>query len=126
MIQGDHIHDGQITVCTARGRLTFPEIQSKVMDLSSGRLTSRVLCDLTQATVADLTSREIEDIINLIGQHLAGRGGGKAAIIAHAGVDYGLARMFGTFVEIAGLPVKVKVFRTSEIAKEWLRESEFV
>ncbi len=127
MIQGDQIYDGhidgQITVCTAKGRLTFPGIRAKVIDLSTGTVTPRFLCDLSQATVADLTSDEIEDIITLISQHVSGRGD-RAAIITHKGVDYGLARMFGTFVEISGLPVQVKVFRTSEIAKEWLSDTE--
>lgn len=123
MIQGDRIYDGQITVCTAKGRLTFPEIQATVIDLSMDRMTSRVLCDLTQATVADLSAGEIEEIIRLISQQVNKRGGGKAAIVAFAGVDYGLARMFSTFCEIASLPIEVKVFRTAEIAREWLQET---
>ncbi len=125
MIIGDQMFDGHITVYTAKGRLTFPEIRAKVMDLSTGGTAHIVLCDLTQATVADLTSIEIEDIIKLISHHMTGARGGKAAIIAHSGIDYSLARMFGTFAELAGLPVKVRVFRTFEIAKEWLKDSEY-
>lgn len=122
MIKGDNIQEGQITVCTAQGRLTFPEIQTTVSGLSAGQMTPRVLCDLTQATIADLTTSEIEEIIALISQHVVASGGGKAAIIARGGVDCGLARMFGTFAEISGLPIKVKVFRTWEIATQWLKE----
>ena len=122
MINGDNIQEGQITVCTAQGRLTFPEIQTTVNGLSAGRMTPRVLCDLTQATIGDLTTSEIEEVIKLISQHVVSGGGGKAAILARGGVDCGLARMFGTFAEIAGLPLEVKVFRTSEIATQWLRE----
>jgi hypothetical protein len=123
MIQGAQTYDGQITVCTAKGRLTFPEIQAKVTDLSSEKLTHRVLCDLTQATVADLTTDDIEALLDLIRPHVSGHGA-KAAIIAYSGVDYGVARMFGTFAEISGFPVKVKVFKTSEVAKDWLRDIE--
>jgi hypothetical protein len=119
---GDQVCDDQITVCTAQGRLTFPEIQNHVIDFSTRRMTRRVLCDLSRATVADLTAGEIEEIIKLISRQVAGRSGGKAAIIARAGVDYGLARMFGTFAEIADLPIKVRVFRTPEIATQWLQE----
>lgn len=114
--------DNQITICTAQGRLTFPEIQSQVIDFSTRQVTRRVLCDLSRATVADLTASELEEIIKLISRQIAGRNGGKAAIIARAGVDYGLARMFGTFAEIADLPIKVRVFRTAEIATQWLQE----
>lgn len=125
MIQGDQIFDGRITVCTAKGRLTFPEIRAKVIDFSTSGVTPRVLCDLAQATVADLTSTEIDDIIKLISHYVIGAGGGKAAIIVRSGVDYGLARMFGTFAELAELPVKVRVFRTSEIAEAWLKDPEY-
>lgn len=123
MIQGDLMCDGQITVCKAKGRLTFPEIRAKVIDLRIAGVARRVLCDLSHATVADLTSIEIEDLIKLISQYVTDSRGGKAAIIAHRGVDYDLARIFGTFAELAGLPVKVRVFQTSEIAKAWLQES---
>ena len=123
MIQGGRIQNGRITVCKAKGRLTFPEIRASVIDMSMDRMTSRVLCDLTQATVADLSTVEIEEIIRLISQQVHGRRGGRAAIVAFGGVDYGLARMFSTFCEIAGLPIQVKVFRTTEVAREWLQDS---
>lgn len=120
MIQGDNTLDSRIMVWTAKGRLTFPEIRDKMMVLSTGVLKSRVLCDLTRATVADLTTGEIEEIIKLIGQKVNSARGAKSAIVVHGSVDYGLARMFSTFSELAGLPVQVKVFRTTEIAREWL------
>ena len=120
MINSDRIQDGRITVWTASGRLTFPEIRSKMVDLSTAGISSKVLCDLTKATMADLTNAEIEDIITRIGRKINGSINGKAAIVAHGSVDYGLARMFGTFSEIASLPVTVKVFRNVEVARQWL------
>jgi hypothetical protein len=106
------------------GRLTFPEICAEVRSFSSRDLTSKVLCDLTRGTVSDLTSKEIEGILEILGQKLESGSGGKAAIVALAGVDYGLARMFGTFAEIANLPIEVKVFRTYDIARQWLQGVE--
>ena len=124
MIQGDSTLDGRIMVWTAKGRLTFPEIRDKMVDFSAGILKSRVLCDLTRATVADLTTSEIEEIIKLIGQKVNGAKGAKSAIVVHGSVDFGLARMFSTFSELAGLPVQVKVFRTTEVAREWLSSQD--
>lgn len=120
MIQGDHTLDGRIIIWTAKGRLTFPEIRARMYDVDIGSSASRVLCDLTRATVADLSTVEIEELIKLIGQKMNGSQGGKSAIVVHGSVDYGLARMFSTFSELAGLPVQVKVFRTEEVAREWL------
>jgi hypothetical protein len=122
MILSDQASDGLITILTARGRLTFPEICSKMVDFSIDDRSSRVLCDLSHATVADLTTNEIEDIIKLIGRQINGYRGGKAAIVAHGSVDFGLARMVSTFSELADLPVKVKAFRTAEVAKTWLSD----
>jgi len=126
MIQGDNTLDSRIMVWTAKGRLTFPEIRDKMVDFSASRIKSRVLCDLTRATVADLTTSEIEEIIKLIGQKVNGAKGAKSAIVVHGSVDYGLARMFSTFSELAGLPVQVKVFRTTEVAREWLSSQDEV
>ena len=39
--------DNQITICTAQGRLTFPEIQSQVIDFSTRQVTRRVLKSIT-------------------------------------------------------------------------------
>lgn len=122
MILSDRASDGPITILTAWGRLTFPEICSTMVDFSVENHPSRVLCDLSKATFADLTTNEIEDIIKLIGRQINGYSGGKAAIVAHGSVDFGLARMFSTFTEIAGLPVKVMAFRTAEVAKTWLSD----
>jgi hypothetical protein len=122
MILRDQASEGPITIFTARGRLTFPEICSKMVDFSVENHPSRVLCDLSNATVADLTTNEIEDIIKFIGHQINGYSGGKAAIVANGSVDLGLARMFSTFTEIADLPVKVRAFRTAEVAKTWLSD----
>ncbi len=124
MIIGDKAFDDRIMVWTAKGRLTFQEIRSKMADFGAGMLKSRVLCDLTRATVADLKTSEIEEIIKLIGLRVNGVRAAKSAIVVHGSVDYGLARLFSTFSELAGLPVQVKVFRTKEVAREWLSASD--
>lgn len=122
MINGDKALDGRIMVLTAKGRLTFHEIRNKMADFNACIRMSRILCDLSRATVADLTSIEIEEIITLICQKVNGNGvrDAKSAIVVHGTVDFGLARMFSTFSELADLPVQVKVFRTPEVATEWL------
>jgi hypothetical protein len=107
-------------VITAKGRLTFPEIRSKMGDFSLAGFPSHVLCDIRRATVADLTNREIEDIIKIIGRQVHRYRVKRAAIVAHGSVDLGLARVLSTFSEIADLPIKVATFRTTEIARSWL------
>ncbi len=124
MIKSVHDHKCCTVTYQAMGRLTFPEICAEILSFSSKNTIARVLCDLTRGTVSDLTSQEIESILEIIGQKLKSGPGGKAAIVALAGVDYGLARMFGTFAEIANLPIEVKVFRTSDIARQWLQGVE--
>lgn len=114
--------DGRITVLRANGRLTFPEICTKMVDFLFKNQPSHVLCDFTKATVGDLTTSEIENIFKLAGHYANGLSGLKAAIVAHGSVDFGLAHMFSIFSEIAELPVKVRAFRTTEVARTWLAE----
>ena len=120
MISNNRNIDSRITVLKAKGRLTFPEIRSKVGDFALAGFPSRVLCDFRRATVADLTNGEIEDIVKIIGRQISRLSVKRAAIVAQGSVDLGLARMFSTFSEIADLPIKVKAFRTAETARAWL------
>lgn len=106
----------------AMGQLTFPEIHAEVVNFSMNAQVSKVLCDLTRGTASHLTSMEVEGLLEIIACQLEGGPGGKAAIVALSKVDNGLARLFGTFVELANLPVKVRVFRTHEVARQWLKE----
>lgn len=122
MIKSIHDRKDHTMMFQAMGRLTFPEIHAEVVNFSFHTPASKVLCDLTRGTASHLTSQEIESILESIGRQLEGSAGGKAAIVALTGVDNGLARLFGTFVEIANLPVEVKVFRTPEVARQWLQE----
>jgi hypothetical protein len=120
MISDDQDIDSRIMVLTAKGRLTFPEIRSKMGGFALAGIPSNVLCDFRRATVADLTNREIEDIIKIVGRQVRRYRVKRAAIVAHGSVDLGLARMLSTLSEIADLPIKVKAFRTAEIARSWL------
>lgn len=106
----------------AMGKLTFPEIHAEVVHYSNNTSASKVLCDLTRGTASHLKSREIQKLLETIGQQLEGSNGGKAAIVAQSAVDNGLARLFGTFAEVANLPVEVKVFRSPDVARQWLQE----
>lgn len=120
MAQSDHQHDDGITVWTVKGKLSYPDLQSKMTAFGTTGHACRVLCDLTKASMSALTAKELEDLIKMLGRQINGSSGGKAALVAHTGVDYDLARMFSTFAELAGLPVTVKVFRTAEVAQDWL------
>lgn len=122
MIKSVHDLKDRTMMYQAMGRLTYPEIRTEVLNFSAKVPASKVLCDLTQGTVSDLTSQELEGLLKIIGQKLQGQSGGRVAIAALNGVDNGVARLFGTFVELANLPVEVKVFRTPEIARQWLQE----
>lgn len=111
-----------MTICTASGRLTYNTLKALAMDFRNADISPKMLYDITGATAADLSTVEIEEIIKTIGQYMKRHRGGKAAIVAFSGVDYGLARLFGSFAEIAGLPFQVKVFRISEVAQAWLKD----
>lgn len=122
MIKSVHDPQDRTLMFQAMGKLTFPEIHAEVVHFSNNTPTSRVLCDLTRGTASHLNAQEIENLLETIGRQLEGANGGKAAIVAQSTVDNGLARLFSTFAEIANLPVDVKVFRSPEVARQWLQE----
>ena len=122
MIKSVHDPKDRTVMFQAMGQLTYPEIQAEVVSFSLNAPASKVLCDFTRGTASHLSAIEIEGLLNSIGRQLESGQGGKAAIVARNTVDNGLARLFGTFVEVANLPVEVKVFRSSEVAWQWLQE----
>lgn len=124
MVQILYNKDESITIWTPKGRLSFNDIQETVDDNTAATHLSRVLCDLSNATTADLTGEEIETIVTIIARKITKSKRTKAAIVADKHVDYGMARMFGAYTKMAGLPVEVKVFKAADIAKEWLSSKD--
>jgi len=77
-----------------------------------------VLAEVNEGSLPDTeTIRERAKLL----QELAPRIGSRIAVVARRDVDYGLARMLGTFVEAHG--IELRVFREVSAAETWLRSA---
>ena len=82
--------------------------------------TSLALWDLSEAELSGLTSDEISNLAQYGSQLASTRTEGKTAIVFNSPFEYGLGRIFQTFVEMNTIPVEVKLFRSLNEATEWL------
>jgi hypothetical protein len=85
-----------------------------------GGVTPLTLWDLTEADVSEISSDEISNFAQY-GRNLAeARKGGKTAIVFNDSLDYGLGRMFATYLEMADVPLEIHTSRSLNDAKKWL------
>jgi hypothetical protein len=83
-------------------------------------VTAHALWDLSEAELSGLTSDEISNLAQYGSQLASNRAAGKTAIVFTSPFEYGLGRIFQTFVEMKATPVELKLFRSLDEAKQWL------
>ncbi|MBC2734147.1 MAG: hypothetical protein HF981_07305 [Desulfobacteraceae bacterium] len=85
-----------------------------------GGVTPLTLWDLTEADVSGISSDEISNFAQYSRNFAEARKGGKTAIVFNDSLDYGLGRMFATYLELADVPLEVHTSRNLDDAKKWL------
>ncbi len=109
-----------MTIFVVRGGLSTEEIIDKVKDYYSGNPTRLVLWDMTEAaTVGDIATAELKQIINTVKNLWEKRFRGKTAIVISTDVDFGLGRIYMVHAEF-NLPYKYAIFRDVVAARKWL------
>lgn len=78
------------------------------------------LWDLSEAELSGLTSDEISSLAQYSSQLATTRAEGKTAIVLDSPFEYGLGRIFQTYVEMNKTPVEVQLFRSLDEARKWL------
>jgi len=82
--------------------------------------TSLALWDLSEAELSGLTSDEISNLARFGSQLASTRAEGKTAIVLNSPFEYGLGRIFQTYIEMNTTSVEVRLFRSLDEAMEWL------
>ena len=116
------IHDlpKDLTMFKAVGKMTADDFFDCLASYYSRGVTQLTLWDLTEADLSEIATGEIQDFAEYA-RHLAeARKGGKTAIVFRGHFDFGLGRMFETYLELAGLPLKIHVCRCHNEARKWL------
>lgn len=115
-----------ITVHTATGNLTYEELVGTLESFyRNSDAPENVLWDGRGASLVNLTPEQLKKL-GAYTKKFRDEGlevkGGRRALLAPASVDYGLARMIGSFKDLLAQDIKfdVRTFRTYEEALEWL------
>jgi hypothetical protein len=112
--------DKDLTVFVVVGELTAEEVFRAVESFYADDPTGLVLWDLSNGSTAAISAADIRWIVRASAGMVGKRQQGKTALVGAKDAQYGLARMYGTFAEIQGLPAQYMSFRTRAEAEQWL------
>ncbi len=82
--------------------------------------TSLAMWDLSEAELSGLASDEIINLAQFGSQLASSRSEGKTAIVFNSHFEYGLGRIFQTYVEMNPIPVELRLFHNLDEAMGWL------
>jgi hypothetical protein len=113
-----------LTVFTVSGDVKADEILSALKAFWEGEVTLNVLWDARGASGIDLESFHMEafaDFSSHYGDRLKDRQGGRSAIVSPTDLEFGLSRIVEISQSLRDSPFEIKVFRSIDDAKEWLK-----
>ena len=117
--------DANLVTYTATGDLTLDEMMKAYASVPSQpgfRKGMNALCDGKNAKLK-LGLAEVKQLVGFLEELRRDRGSGyKVALLVRSNEDFGLTTIFG--MQTITLPIKVKVFRSSTEAREWLASEE--
>ena len=120
-------HKNQITIHTASGNLTYEElVQTLESFYRNDDAPENVLWDGRKASLVNLTQEELKQL-GAYTKKFQEQGlivkGGRRALVAPANVDFGLARMIGSFKDLMAEDIKfeIRTFRSYDDAMAWLK-----
>ncbi|MBU0675484.1 MAG: hypothetical protein KJ950_12650 [Proteobacteria bacterium] len=121
MISIERDIEKKLTTFLCQGAIIGDEIMTVIHNLfESPSLHENVLWDFSDADSKDLHCVSILGFAELVRKNADKRSGGKTAIVAPQGVEFGLARMFETLVVTEDLPYEMSVFQNRIEAMGWL------
>ncbi len=117
-------NEKQLTTHTVIGQVSFEEGMETLKQSLEVQPTRNVLWDFRKASLARVSSKETEAMMNYIQHHSEKRSGGKTALVASGNLEYGLSRMAETLAEIKTISIQINAFRSFKEAIQWFGEEE--
>jgi hypothetical protein len=110
-----------LTTFVAAGRITARELSAAYTEFLAESPTPLVLWDLTHATLAHIDASAIRHLARDLARIDVGRRlKGRSALLCGASVDFGIARMLQTYLELEAYDVHVAAFTDRARALDWL------
>lgn len=117
----------QMTIFTGSGEITFEEVRNAIVSFYEREgYTQKVLWDLRDAVATGITSKQVDQIADLLKEYGGPLKGIRTAIVSSVDITFGLSRMLMALLESKekGRKSRMQVFRTMEEAIEWLDEQQ--
>ena len=82
-----------------------------------------ILIDHRQLDWGGLSPADMHERVELFARHAVRLDSARAAVVMRASVDFGMARMEQTYIDLEPeLGIAIRIFLSLEDAREWLRE----
>jgi hypothetical protein len=120
MVGKSRFPEAQLTVYTTTGPMTVDDVSNTVIACLTDNPTLLAIWDIREASFSGVTGDDLRKVVIHARPLAESRAGGKTAIICSRGADYGLARLFQTYVELYEAPIDIKVFNSMDEAIAWL------
>jgi len=122
--------DLDLATYTINGELLYSELRSAVVDYYNGKLTKYIIWDFSGSNLTQyITGMKAWDLASLVTRLGKARPGGFDLLIVSGVTQYGIARMYTSFIEITGHNssiLKAMVFTSKDLAIEWIRKKEAI
>ena len=113
----------QLTIYTVTETVTFDEIMIILKEFYSTKPTLKVLCDLSKGSLASISYKQIEKLIEYVcDMERKTRIIEKLAAVSHKAINYGLLRMAQISLDMKDFKPEHRIFRKFDDAVAWLDE----
>ena len=120
MVAKSRFAEAKLTIYAADGPMTAEDVSNTVIGCLTDNPTLLAIWDLSKASFSGVTGDDFRNVVIRARPLAESRAGGKTAIVCSRGVDYGLARLFQTYVELYEAPIDIQVFDSMDAAMKWL------
>ena len=110
----------ELTVIKAKGDILPGEPMKTIKAFYDGRPTKDCIWDFTAASMSQMSTDEIQLILDHAMKNILKRQFGKTALVAPEDHDFELARTTSTIGDLKDVPWDLQAFRTMEEAVQWL------
>ncbi len=119
-IETNYDHPRDLTYFKVVGHMRAADFQDCLDSYYESGVTPLTLWDFTESDVSAISTDDISHLARYASRLAQVREQGRTAFVFKETFDYGLGRMFETYLEMTGLALEIRLFRDLAKAKEWL------
>lgn len=110
-----------LTIFTVKGNPLFEEFMAVVKSFYDGDPTQNVLWHIDQASVWDLSGKDIQKLAQYAPRIDKSRAGAKTAFVASDELSKSLSNLFMLFGQSSELKIQIQIFKSMDEALAWIK-----